>query len=1393
MKIRRTERIGLVLIIMISMLLTAAVTVFADEQCSINVSPNLAGIEVTRGGREQVDLSDVFSDSLGHDLTYTLDESEESLKARIKNGVLLIDPLELGEFEIKITAKCEASGAEKQITIPVNIVESEDEGNPAQYGYDETPAESVTVTVTIASDGIPLRGNDADSTVLAHQKVTVPYFDLGLYGLEEFYRYHTKDGRGNYIDDEVVERPTAMHLMIYMTERYYMGIPEEECCQGTSGILDYSSPCTMYNMYGKKAYDASHKAYELTGNATSSYMQYLWGHDENLMYYRNHLFPLMSPGYGSTSDYQLLSDGNTFDLCMFTNWEFHYSGAFCKFDQEEYEAETGKAVGFSALYASSNWQQSGSFSPINGLQLEVYDEDWNQLGISESEGASFEFTFNKPGEYYVIGRDVNGGTRNANKAPATCVVHVKDSFVEFPFDKIEDDEGNALSYIDTFDDFPAFSLYHIKVPYGTENVNIFWNDLKDTELVQKSWDFKTMEIRDEEEAYTRDGDRLSTDPSKWELGENALVISDEDYNYYAAFTFEYYTPEHVNFAPVFKVGVKPENEVKLREQRTYSINMGDVFIDPDGDLLSYKVSTDEGELLPFDGAFSYYAAEPGRHTFLFYAYDDHGHESEPYKVTLVVTKNLPPEFKDRSNQKKEVSIRSDEKAKIDMKHLFSDPNGDEITYLVSRDGSEFETFEPVNENVWNYSTNEYDKQQNFIFSTDDPDERGTHTFRFRAADELGAVSDDIYDFIVTIADDKAPVPVDEESESECMQNHAWHYDLGSMFQDPEGDKMTYTVSVDGAEAVEATGSYVVTEPREYSFVFTAKDKYGETGSCTVNVNVLPEVLYELEQTDNTFPVNKDGILTYTVGGGKPDAVISGFDISRNVTLRGVRYSEYNGEYHYYLDVDSVGVQGGDTFKMSLLAEPSDSSYLWHPGFGDAYRQFVVMDAKNCEKSVLFTHFEYDPDKYAEITRHDSRWFVSVNIVENDSPEPVELMIEMPEEGLYVGEDTDRIIVKARYSDGLIRYAGEHEFSDERFDNAGNNVLTVSACGLTQNFDISVKEVPSYMAILNNKAKDGRVRLVTVTDENGDPVEDAVVTAGEQILNPDYTDLDYYPRYYRPDTNRLTTDIEVRLPVTSLKTDAVQLRFQAVKDNPYALEMMKGINVTTENQDDCIYGVLTVPLEGGKGNGVLKYYDVEDRVNSLLKPQPISNWSHAFDQFNVSVKTGACEIIGKVSSWDEKDNTEFLAYPVDMTDVEIRADAMGSRDKALVTSTAMEEAVKTDARYERSFKVEGLDAGNYKLAVIKPGKYVVPIVKADLDGTADVGSLSLRLYGDINNDGLLDVRDVTQIARFGVGKRQFTEEESLAADVNLDKTVDVRDITQLCRKIVGKSSSLDKIS
>ena len=115
------------------------------------------------------------------------------------------------------------------------------------YGYDETPADKVTITVTISNDGVPLVGKDADQTVLAHLDVTVPYFDLELYGLREYYRYPahtvtTDDGTDVIYDTSagVIQRPTALHAVIWLLERYYYGLPESQCGKGAAKAASHS-------------------------------------------------------------------------------------------------------------------------------------------------------------------------------------------------------------------------------------------------------------------------------------------------------------------------------------------------------------------------------------------------------------------------------------------------------------------------------------------------------------------------------------------------------------------------------------------------------------------------------------------------------------------------------------------------------------------------------------------------------------------------------------------------------------------------------------------------------------------------------------------------------------------------------------------------------------------------------------------------------------------------------------------------------------------------------------------------------------------------------------------------------------------------------------------------
>ena len=291
--------------------------------------------------------------------------------------------------------------------------------------YDETNADNVTVNVTISNDGIPLMGKDG--TILANLDVTVPYFDLDDYGLGKYYRYGTEFGWGSYNNDTVIERPTALHAYIYIIERYYMGLPASQCGKGTSGILDYKKATDVRYMDGGLAYNSNRTPALLpTGDATSLYMKQFWGHDENLMYFRNHEYPLMGKGWGSTCDYILLSDGDRLDVAMFTNWDFYKDGGFNQFSQDVYSIAQGDTVTTSTFKAGTSAGLDGespALEPISGLNVAVYDADWNKVADVTGDG-TYSYTFDKAGTYYLMATDTGAKTTAAHYAPAITKVTV---------------------------------------------------------------------------------------------------------------------------------------------------------------------------------------------------------------------------------------------------------------------------------------------------------------------------------------------------------------------------------------------------------------------------------------------------------------------------------------------------------------------------------------------------------------------------------------------------------------------------------------------------------------------------------------------------------------------------------------------------------------------------------------------------------------------------------------------------------------------------------------------------------------------------------------------------------------------------------------------------------
>ena len=476
----------------------------ADSCVSVKADAVTTG-EVVAGSLLEIKLTDVFEDTDGHTLTYTLTNAAQfSVQTKVKDGSLYVSEKDPGTYTPKVKATC-SDGKELTVTFTITVKEAP-HGLDAQYNYDETPADKVTVYVTISNDGVPIRGKDG--TILCHKAITVPYFDLSRYDMPEFYRFHTANGEGEYVDENIVERPTGLHLYLYLLERYFIGLPEDECGKGKytrSDLEGFILRDDVLYMDEEPAYTADTlAALKITGSPTSLYMANFWGHDENLMYYRNHCYPYMSPGWGSTSDYILLSNGDTWDVAMYSNWSFWSSGgAFTCFDKDEYTARPGTDLTVTSRAYGTTFEGS-DFYDFTNLDVFIYDSKWQEITqVKAADDGKATFAVTAPAEegtYYIVGMDPNrkvatddsGGTNYAKIAPATAILNVsKTAELERPFQSIsvngEKLDAKNISYEgivslgsedneefkNVYEEIPK---YHVIVPEGTESVGITYNE-----------------------------------------------------------------------------------------------------------------------------------------------------------------------------------------------------------------------------------------------------------------------------------------------------------------------------------------------------------------------------------------------------------------------------------------------------------------------------------------------------------------------------------------------------------------------------------------------------------------------------------------------------------------------------------------------------------------------------------------------------------------------------------------------------------------------------------------------------------------------------------------------------------------------------------------------------
>lgn len=264
-------------------------------------------------------------------------------------------------------------------------------------GMEKIVWEPVSVYLSMSHDDAYLTGKESD-TVMAFMQIQVPYFDLALYGMENFYfssESYGDDGDGepgSALDAGTAAsaygKITLLHMFIYATEVYYCGLNPEDAGKGY--------------LYNERLLGTD--TMTITGSVGSIYFNNLWGMDENLNYYHNYEYPLASEGWGSTADQILLKEGDIVTVGHFSNWLFHTDpGSVFNYikagdDVITTEAIRGKSVKLSVIRAGAdgNGKYSTAHTPVTS-QPEVYciaaDQleegivsNWTYLGTADENG-----------------------------------------------------------------------------------------------------------------------------------------------------------------------------------------------------------------------------------------------------------------------------------------------------------------------------------------------------------------------------------------------------------------------------------------------------------------------------------------------------------------------------------------------------------------------------------------------------------------------------------------------------------------------------------------------------------------------------------------------------------------------------------------------------------------------------------------------------------------------------------------------------------------------------------------------------------------------------------------------------------------------------------------------
>ena len=157
----------------------------------------------------------------------------------------------------------------------------------------ETPSVTVYLTVSKKNDFQVLNGK-----TMALYEITVPYFDLSLYGLEKYY-YNpdcyaggSKETQTGGTAETAYGNVTMLHLFIYATEVIYNGLSPSKA--GKGWLAD----------------QGNWNGFRVGGEVAGSSFCVFWEFKNDATYFLNYEYPLGRENWGASCDQILLHTGD---------------------------------------------------------------------------------------------------------------------------------------------------------------------------------------------------------------------------------------------------------------------------------------------------------------------------------------------------------------------------------------------------------------------------------------------------------------------------------------------------------------------------------------------------------------------------------------------------------------------------------------------------------------------------------------------------------------------------------------------------------------------------------------------------------------------------------------------------------------------------------------------------------------------------------------------------------------------------------------------------------------------------------------------------------------------------------------------------------------------------